>query len=88
MLQMIEKTQLWKRPFWFLMALCILISIAQPAHADATIVVYDTSSQIDSITAANTDTAPGGSPPGDGTQTIELETNVTNNITHLNNATI
>jgi streptogramin lyase len=88
MLQMIEKTQLWKRPFWFLMALCILISIAQPAHADATIVVSDTCSLIDAITAANTDTATGGCPAGDGTDTIELETAVTYILTLVNNASI
>lgn len=83
---MIEKTQLWKRPFWFLMALCILISIAQPAHADATIVVSDTCSLIDAITAANTDTATGGCIAGDGADTIELETAVTYTLTLVNNA--
>jgi hypothetical protein len=77
-----------KRLTWLLLASLLLLSLigVQPAHAAGTIVVSDTCSLIDAITAANTDTATGGCPAGAGADTIELEADVTYTLTLVNNS--
>ena len=74
----------WRLP---LAGIALMLALGQSPALAATIPVGDTCTLVDAITAANTDTATGGCPPGRGADTIVLPVDSTHTLTEVNNST-
>ena len=73
----------WRRS---LPALALLLALGQAPALAATIAVDGTTCiLVDAITAANTDTATGGCPPGSGADTLTLQNSSVHTLTSVNN---
>jgi hypothetical protein len=74
----------WRLP---LAGIALLLALGQHPGLAATIPVGGACTLIGAITAANTDTATGGCPPGNGADTIMLPPASTQTLTEVNNET-
>jgi hypothetical protein len=76
--------RLWRLP---LAGIALMLALGQQPVQAATIAVGGSCTLVDAITAANTDTATGGCPAGNGADTIVLPAGSTQTLTHVNNST-
>src|SRR5215831_2200412 len=72
----------WRLP---LAGIALMLALGQPSAQAATITVSNSCTLVDAITAANSDTATGGCPAGQGADTIVLPAGSQQILTDINN---